>query len=263
MRLLSILLTAVTAITLFAQAELTHGMADIPAAIFTMGTDSSQVAALMVQFNTRRREMFASELPAHRAEVTPFAIDRTEVTNAAFKGFLDAHPEWTAARIPPARQNGDYLKTWSGGTYPAGEANLPVTFMTWDAATAFCKSQGKRLPTEAEWEFAASGGRRVEFPWGDAMPDKTSANWSGAGIGRAAPVGSFPAASGLYDMAGNVWEFVQDEWTASYADSTRSPGRRVIRGGSFEGAAINLRVRFRDSHPEIGAGPHVGFRCAK
>ena len=64
-------------------------------------------------------------------------------------------------------------------------------------------------------------------------------------------------------MAGNVWEFVQDEWTASYADSTRSPGRRVIRGGSFEGAAINLRVRFRDSHPEIGAGPHVGFRCAK
>ena len=120
------------------------------------------------------------------------------------------------------------------------------------------------MPSEAEWEFAAGRGLPAEFPWGDAAPDTTNANWSGAKMGKPALVGSFPPAHGLHDMAGNVWEFVADPWKDSYLDTAKpSPGRRVIRGGSFGGSPVNLRVRYRDSHPELGAGPHVGFRCAK
>jgi formylglycine-generating enzyme required for sulfatase activity len=236
----------------------------VPAGTFTMGTNESDVDALMARFGSKRRELFASELPAHAVAVGAFLIDRTEVTNAAFKTFVGAYQEWSRERLAADRHNGEYLKTWAGGSHPAGEANLPVTFVTWHAASAYCESVGKRLPTESEWEFAAGRGRSAEFPWGDDAPDGTRANSSGAKLDKPSPVGSFPPAHGLFDMAGNVWEFVSDPWKDSYRDTAKvSPGRRVIRGGSFGGSPVNLRVRYRDSHPELGAGPHVGFRCAR
>ena len=236
----------------------------VPGGSFTMGTSESSVDVLMARFSSKRRELFASELPAHAVSVPAFFVDRTEVTNAAFKTFVDMHPEWSREQLTAERHNGDYLKTWVGGSYPAGESDLPVTFITWHAATAYCESAGKRLPTEAEWEFAAGRGLTAEFPWGEDAPDATKANWSGAKIGKPSPVGSFPPAHGLYDMAGNVWEFTSDAWKDSYLDTAKaSSGRRVIRGGSFGGSPVNLRVRYRDSHPELGAGPHVGFRCAR
>jgi formylglycine-generating enzyme required for sulfatase activity len=229
-----------------------------------MGTDASDVDALMAKFETKRRELFSAEQPAHSVSVRDFSIDRTEVTNAGFKLFIVAHPEWSRERVERDRHNGDYLKSWVDGSYPQDEGELPATFITWDVAVAYCASVGKRLPTEAEWEFAAGGGGSSEFPWGDAMPDSTKANWSGAALGRPSRVASFPPTGpGLYDLAGNVWEFVQDPWRDTYESPPTSPGRRVIRGGSFAAAAVNLRVRYRDSHPETSAGPHVGFRCAR
>jgi formylglycine-generating enzyme required for sulfatase activity len=231
---------------------------------FMMGTAESKVEALMARFSSKRRELFASELPSHQVALRAFFIDRTEVTNASFKAFLDGHKEWSREHVPAERHNGEYLKAWADGSYPAGEADLPVTWITWHAAAAYCESVGKRLPTEAEWEFAAGGGLAAEFPWGDEAPDATRANWSGTKIGKPSRVGDFPTAHGLYDMAGNVWEFTADAWKDSYSDTApASPGRRVIRGGSFGGSPVNLRVRYRDSHPEPGAGPHVGFRCAR
>jgi formylglycine-generating enzyme required for sulfatase activity len=239
-------------------------MARVAGGTFVMGTDPAAVDALMARFGVRRREIFTAELPAHQVTVAPFYLDRTEVTNAAFKRFLDGHGEWTRERLPADRHNGDYLKTWTSGLYPQGEAELPVTFVTWQSAVAYCESVGKRLPTEAEWESAAGGESRSEFPWGNDLPDKSRANWSATGLGKPAAVGSFPmSAGGLYDMAGNVWEFMQDRWRDNYASASESPERRVIRGGSFDAAIVNLRVRYRDSHPELGAGPHVGLRCAR
>ena len=236
----------------------------VPGGAFTMGTGESQIDALMARFSSKRRELFAAELPSQQVTVRAFFVDRTEVTNAAFKAFVDAHTEWARERLPADRHNGEYLKTWADGSYPAGEADLPVTFITWQAASAYCESAGKRLPTEAEWEFAAGHGLAAEFPWGDEAPDATKANWSGTKIGKPSQVGGFPAAHELYDMAGNVWEFTADAWKDSYSDTAKvSPGRRVIRGGSFGGSPVNLRVRYRDSHPELGAGPHVGFRCVR
>lgn len=260
MRVMVVLLSVLTAIV---SAQPSNQVA-IPAGAFTMGTDESRVDALMARFSSKRRELFASELPAHRVTVRAFSIDRTEVTNAAFKTFVDAHQAWSRERLAADRHNGEYLTTWAGGSYPPGDEDAPVTFITWHAASAFCESAGKRLPTETEWEFAAGRGLPGEFPWGDDLPDAAKANWSGANIGKPSRVGAFPPAHGLSDMAGNVWEFVADPWTDSYAtDAKISPGRRVIRGGSFGGSPVNLRVRYRDSHPELGAGPHVGFRCAR
>lgn len=252
-------------VSALAQAgQLSSGMALLAGRTFVMGTDAVDVDALMAKFGTKRRELFTTEQPAHSVSLRDFLIDRTEVTNAAFKQFVDAHREWSRERIPRNRQNGDYLKDWVDGSHPQDAGERPATFITWDAAVAYCASMGKRLPTEAEWEFAAGGGKSSEFPWGDEMPDSTKANWSGAGLGKPSRVASFPPTGpGLYDFAGNVWEFVQDAWRDTYESAQASPERRVIRGGSFAAAAVNLRVRYRDSHPETSAGPHVGFRCAR
>jgi formylglycine-generating enzyme required for sulfatase activity len=227
-----------------AQSDLPTGMVRLAGGTFTMGTDAAKIDDLMARFGTKRRELFAAELPAHDVTLRPFFIDRTEVTNGDFNN-------------------------WMPKAYAPGDAGLPVTFVTWMQASAYCASIGKRLPSEAEWEFAAAGGRdggrAAEYPWGDAMPEASTANWQGAGIGKPTRVGRYPPnAAGLYDMSGNVWEFVEDDWRNDYTPgSAASPDRKVIRGGSFGGSPVNLRVRYRDSHPASGPGPHVGFRCAR
>lgn len=229
-------------LALSAQSAVPNGMVRLAGGTFTMGTDAAKIDELMARFGTKRRELFAVEMPVHDVALQPFFIDRTEVTNGDFN-------------------------QWMPKAYAPGEAGHPVTFITWMQANAYCESIGKRLPSEAEWEFAAGGGRAAEFPWGDAVPQASTANWLGAGIGRPTRVGSYaPNAAGLYDMSGNVWEFVADDWKDDYTPapaSVSSPDRKVIRGGSFGGSPINLRVRYRDSHPANGPGPHVGFRCAR
>ncbi len=80
---------------------------------FVMGTPEGRIEPLMLRFSTKRRELFLAETPAHKSTVQAFSIDRTEVTNAAFKRFIDAHPEWSRDRLPKDRHNGEYLKTWT------------------------------------------------------------------------------------------------------------------------------------------------------
>ena len=248
----------------------TTSMAAIPAGDYRMGTDSSEIPALLLRYHTTQMDLFAGETPRKLVRVRAFTIDRTEVTDARYAEFLRAHPEWRRDAVPSQSHNGQYLLNWRDSTYPGGEAQRPVTYVTWPAAQAFCRWLGKRLPTEAEWEYAARGGLPdPEFPWGNEPPDSTRANWSATGLGRPTEVARFPPNGyGLYDMAGNVWEFVADVWPvdssrlAAGANAEGSRARHVIRGGSYGGAAVNLRVRYRDSHPDIGAGPHVGFRCA-
>jgi formylglycine-generating enzyme required for sulfatase activity len=245
-----------------------QGMVRLRGGTFVMGTDSAAIDGLCQRFHTTHRDLFLPEVPAHTVTLPPFSIDRTEVTNAEFKAFVDRHPEWMPGRVPAERQNGDYLKHWTGGTFPSGAADVAVTYITWWAAKAYCESSGNRLPTEAEWEFAARGGlAEAEFPWGDEPPDPKRANWYGTGLGAPTQVGRYlPNPYGLYDMAGNVWEFVEEPWSDDYSTPPASPmpqDRHVIRGGSFGGGPINLRIRYRDSHPAGGAGPHVGFRCAR
>jgi formylglycine-generating enzyme required for sulfatase activity len=253
----------------------------IRGATFEMGTDSSEIPYLQQRFNIRRADLFTVETPRHRVSIDSFYLDKYEVTNGQFKRFVDENPAWRRVRIPARYHNGKYLQHWNGNFYPEGKANHPVINVSWYSAVAYCRWAGKRLPTEAAWEYAARGGLRGKaFPWGDERPDKGRANYSASGIGAASTVGSYPANGyGLYDMAGNVWEYVIDEWGRYSAPPQVNPvgggslyldgtfldvkTRRVIRSGSWGGAPINLRVAYRDSHPPEEAGDHVGFRCAK
>ena len=246
-------------------------MVVVPTGTLITGTDSVEVPHLLERYHTRHAEIFAGEFPKRTVRVNAFSIDRSDVTKMQFREFLIATPSWQKEAVPASAHNGRYLEDWLATTYPAGAGARPMAFATWAAAAAYCSWCGKRLPTEVEWERAALGGLSLaEFPWGDADPDATHANWSGTKLGHSSDVAQFaPNGYGLYDMAGNVWQFVADPWpidnrTLSPAARAEGPGTRyVIKGGSFEGAAVNLRVRYRDSHPGGGAGPHVGFRCAR
>jgi formylglycine-generating enzyme required for sulfatase activity len=253
----------------------------IPGGTFKMGTDVAKVSQIAASFNIAKHpDLIQAETPQHTVTINSFYLDQHEVTNLEFQKFIRTNPEWSRARIAQRFHNDNYLKDWDGNNFPKDKANHPAVNVSWYAAVAFCQFMGKRLPTEAEWEYAARGGLRDQtFPWGDAPVDKTRANYSGSGINGTTPVGSYPANGyGLFDMAGNVWEFMADEWgpysdlpqtnpvaggnlflDQSFRDVTM---RRVIRGGSFAGAPMNLRVTYRDSHPPDGARDFVGFRCA-
>jgi len=258
-------------------------MVRVPGGTFSMGTDLSAVPDLLTRFNLKRAEIFADETPRHSVKVDPFYLDKYEITNSEFKRFVEKHPEWQKSKISAQLHNGKYLEDWIGNNFPKDRGRYPVVFVTWYAAVAYCQSLGKRLPIEAEWEFAARGGLdNNAFPWGNEPADKTRANYSASGFGAAIKVGSYkPNGYGLFDMTGNVWEYLADEWVKypAAAETTIDPiaggdffdsgdsylsvkTRRVIRGGSWGGSPVNLRVTYRDSHPVDGAGNHVGFRCA-
>ena len=157
------------------------------------------------------------------------------------------------------------------------DSNYPVVYVTWPAALAYAEWAGKRLVTEAEWEFAARGGLgNPKYPWGDAEPAPGRANYAESGTHGTVVAGSYPPNPyGLFDLAGNVWEFCLDAWHDRYSSGAQRQSeadllrmrseaaeRRVIRGGSFDGSPFNLRVTARDSHRGNHPVPHVGFRCA-
>lgn len=244
---------------------------------FSMGSDS-QLIKQLCKAQDLPYDYLSSETPAHMVTVSSFYIDKYEVTNKEFKKFIDQVPSWQKTNIPDSFHNGDYLKSWTDNSYPPGQGNLPVNYVSWYAAMAYAQWLGKRLPTEAEWEYAARAGiKNKKYPWGSDKIDSTFANY-GNYVKKLTAGGTYkPNAYGIYDLAGNVWEYCLDEWDQDfYKKSPRlnpiagiSPlgnfllakTRRVIRGGSYKGGPINLRVSFRDSHPITGAGDHVGFRC--
>lgn len=246
-----------------------------------VGIDPNEVARFEKIFDVNRAQLFRDEIPKHSVTVDDFFLDKYLVTNAQFKLFVDANPEWQPSRVSPELDNGNYLRHWTEPEALRAKADHPVVNVNWYAAAAYCRWARKRLPSEAEWEHAARGASNSLFPWGDEPVDKTRANSAASRLGTTSPVGSYPANRlGLFDMAGNVWEFLADEWRPyptsrqndpvggedrSREDAAFLPGktRRVIRGGSFDGAPVNLWVEYRDSHPANGSQAFVGFRCAK
>ena len=257
----------------------TNGPVSIPGGTFLMGSEAAAVPELRVRYAVTFPNVFENEVPAHKVTVADFRMDPDEVTNARFSSFLDANPEWHQGTFPAARHNGRYLEDWVNGGHPAGKANHPVVFVTWHAAQAFCLWAGGRLPSEAEWEYAARSGGDAEFPWGAGLPSPELANYSASGNGATVAVGSYPPTEwGLHDLAGNVWELLLDPWEPRYRESARDTpvgigpmagraflsieGRRALRGASFGRSVVNLRTRWRDSHIVTNAVEFVGFRCA-
>ena len=240
----------------------------IPAGEFEMGSND--------------KDAEDDEKPRHTVYLDAFHIDRYEVTNAQYKKFVEANPEWQKDRIPKKYHDGDYLKHWNGNNYPKGKNDHPVVYVSWYAAMAYAEWSGKRLPTEAEWEKAARGDRfGREYAWGDSLdPDK--ANY-GENIGDTTPVGTYDMNGyGLYDMTGNVWEWCLDEYDADFyaispghnplvggtvdnilSDFTNVKSARVLRSGSWASNAKFVRVSDRTRFTPRITNNARGFRCVK
>jgi len=238
----------------------------IPAGSFQMGSTTGEL----------------DEKPVHTVYVDAFYMDTYEVTNAQYKKFIDANPQWRKDQIPRAYHNGFYLNHWNGNTYPVGKANHPVVYVSWYAAMAYAKWAGKRLPTEAEWEKAARGGLRgKKYPWGDSI-DSNQANF-GNNVKGTTAVGMYPANGyGLYDMAGNVWEWCIDEYDSEFygrsprqnpisgasiarviANFTSVKINRVLRGGPWSWTAPYVRVASRFGNTPSLTLDSYGFRCVR
>ena len=215
------------------------------------------------------------EMPMRTVTLDAFWIDRTEVTNAMFAKFLTAkgNEKWYEAESP------DALISVLGPEWVVkkGFEDHPVTEVTWSGAQAYCEWAGRRLPTEAQWEKAARGTDGRVFPWGSTQPNCSLANhWTGSRSCTdkgPAPVGSYQSGASPYnvwDLAGNVWEWVADWYSDTYYESAPNenptgPGNgsnKVMRGGSFESGPRTLRASDRNSE-EPGVGRYrLGFRCA-
>ncbi len=219
----------------------------------------------------RLAQEFRDELPRHEVFLSPFSIDQREVRVDEYARCVSAGA-CTAPRFTP----GD-------GRYD--RPDLPVTNVAWDDAAAYCAWAGGRLPTEAEWEFAARGTAGRDFPWGDVYNpslcnhgsvanDETNADDGFVGL---APVGSFPDGAtpdGILDLAGNAAEWVSDYYErptepgAGYPSGSQvnptgpsSGALHVVRGGSFVNGAIWMRAAWRGS-TELVSSYDIGFRCA-
>lgn len=198
-----------------------------------------------------------------------FWMDTTEVTNAAYLRFVQAQTEWSNARLQSDQYDGTYLRDWKNELPPPGRNDYPVTAVTWFAAQAYCKWAGKRLPTEAEWEYAARAGTTTAYWWGDGF-DGAKANRNGRAtepVGQSSRVNQW----GLADMAGNLWEWTSS-WHQPYPyrpDDGRESlerggdGRRVLRGGSWVIDPPYLRSADRFKYNPRITSDYVGFRCVQ
>jgi len=210
----------------------------------------------------------ADERPVHRVRVATFELARTEVTVAQYRACVAAD----ACAAPDAGASGDWVRE--------GRDDHPVTGVDWDQAQAFAAWAGGRLPSEAEWEYAARGGGRPQaHPWGDEAATCARAvmdGESGDGCGRGGtwPVCSKPAgnsAQGVCDLVGNVWEWVEDAYHETYVGApgdgrpwlTPVSAYRVLRGGSWGGAARHCRAADRGAWEPGGRFDRVGFRVAR
>jgi len=206
-------------------------------------------------------------VPLHSVSVSAFKLDKYEVTNARFQLCVDA------GCCDPPRYDGSY----TGREPYYGNAAFgfwPVVFVSWDQAKQYCEGAGKRLPTEAEWEYAARGDDGRLFPWGSNTPDGSLANFGGARDGDTAQVGSYAAGAspfGVDDMAGNVWEWVADWYDPGYygaspAADPKGPDSglaKVARGGSFGSDATTLYSFYRGVYLPEDSYANLGFRCAR
>jgi formylglycine-generating enzyme required for sulfatase activity len=263
-------------------------MVIIPGGKFTMGSDDPR---------------FKLWQPAHTVTLDTFCLDTFEVTQAAYRACV---AEGACARPGPI----SFSKV--GGETDAAHEKLlsaygelctfdnaqqgrhPINCVSWPLADAYCQSRGKRLPTEAEWEYAARGAEGRTHPWGDEPGDALHLNGCGSECTAwerehrlspsprlfeasdewpgTAPVGSFPKGmtkQGVYDLAGNVWEWTQDWFETYKADEVVNPkgaragARKAIRGGGFNsGMQMWLDPAFRYHQMATASSPAIGFRCA-
>ena len=272
-----------------AVSGLTEGMVHLPGGVFLMGTDYAGGFPA------------DGEGPVRPVKVDPFWMDATAVTTSSFGNFVEATGYKTEAeqfgwsfcfRSEQASQHVAAVPWWGkvdGINWRHSDGpDHPVVHVTWNDAAAYANWAGKRLPSEAEWEFAARGGLEQKlYAWGDELTPQGEhrANiWQGTfptdntaedGYVFTAPVNAFaPNGYGLFNMAGNTWEWCADwfdaAWhiTATYENPTGPPAgaARVMRGGSFlchESYCNRYRVAARTQNTPDSSAANIGFRCVR
>ena len=193
----------------------------VPAGTFQMGCDSAHNGGYGCG------AAHSDELPLHMVTLDAYRIDRTEVTNAQYAQCVAAG----GCTVPADYSSSTCSPYYNKATY----AKYPVIHVTWHQADAYCRWAGKRLPSEAEWEKAARGASDTRaYPWGDGTPTCALVNGdvNGYCVGDTNAVGSYPAGVSPYgalDMAGNVWEWVNDWYSDTYYSV--SPGQQSARTG--------------------------------
>jgi formylglycine-generating enzyme required for sulfatase activity/tRNA A-37 threonylcarbamoyl transferase component Bud32 len=246
------------------------------------------------------RDLTADARPPHEVVVTTFCLDRTEVTTAAYLACVSTGEcERPLEKVSWPKIKDEQVKRYSPFCNAAHKDRVdhPINCVAWGMADTFCKKKGARLPTEAEWEFAARGSSQRKYPWGDEEPNERRLNacgiecakWGDAnmeahermhggddGFAATAPVGSYPegaAASGVVDLAGNVWEWTAD-WFAPYtaemltdpkgpAEPDPEKKQRVLRGGDFFSSSPDwARPAYRWKTDPETYNHAIGFRCA-
>ena len=251
------------------------GMVYIPAGEFEMGSNDE--------------EADNDEQPVRTVYVDAFYMDETEVTNTQFQEFLLENPQWQKGRVNAkfAGGPGPYLGLWNGNNYPNGKGNHPVVYVSWYAAMAYAEWADKRLPTEAEWEYAARGGiKGKKYPNGNTITAR-DANFD-ENVNDTTAVSKYPENGyGLYDMAGNVWEWCLDAYDGEFYftfprngvarnplsgapsiewilnNYTNYKSYRVLRGGSWPHDAFYVRVADRYNGTPTITADNGGFRCAR
>jgi gamma-glutamyl hercynylcysteine S-oxide synthase len=238
---------------------------------------------------------YDNERPGHEVDLPAFWIDVAPVANGAYLAFVEGggydDPRWwtadgwkwrqEAALEHPQfwhRDGGRWVRTRFGWTEPLPLAE-PVQHVCWYEADAFARWAGKRLPTEAEWEKAASwdptAGRKRRYPWGDDAPSAVTANLGPRHFGPAA-VGGYPAGASAYgceQMMGDVWEWTASDFTGypgfvvhpyeEYSQVFFGPAYKVLRGGSWATHPTAMRTTFRNWDYPIRRQIFAGFRCAR
>jgi len=280
----------------------------IPGGTFTMGRTTEELAAECKRLAAECvHELLDREQPPRRVTLSPFFLDRLEVTNDQFARWLttispklevreddESHaPRWVYLRgallLDLDERSRAGVERVADGTFRArgGDKHEPVSHITWDGALLYCKSRGKRLPTEAEWEFAARGHTARRFPWGDREPACDDVAWGRAEGKPCASrslepgpidVGTAPldrTPEGVRDMGGNVMEWVQDQFIRPYLPDCGTcvnpvgeeplaleSDMRVLRGGSWVQHWSMSRSTMRARWRRVDAMMNAGFRCA-
>ena len=257
----------------------------IPGGSFLMGTTAEEIDAQFRDTNLPEdwKKHTLDEQPRHKRTLQPFYIYKYEVTNEQYNAFVVA-----TDHRPPLH--------WKGTVFPKDKGKHPVVEVSWDDAQAYCGWAGTRLPTEAQWEYAARGAGSADgkpsrvFPWGNKWDRRLSNNssfhakkelqnaadwkkWYGGDQKSLFPltsrVGSFPKSVspfGIHDMAGNAWEWCAEVQAPYAKQSVADAGNKKLRarrGGSWANVALHIRSADRQGASQDDLNIYTGFRCVK